>query len=311
MAVAARSSGPSEARIPCPQCGGLIHPIAGRCKHCKADVAALRSARPAAATALPALARGLANGAPGNHGQVAAAVATVANTPVAIHRQEASQPVLPPRPTEQMPSAEPRSLWRNWPLIVIALALLAIGTAVVMMLWPPSNRSKVESRTLAPPPAPERMDTNPLPPPSAQPPAPQPPGADPWTSPGGGAGPSGQIDPPDDPDDTIDPDDILKDPFAGPRGLPKLPRLGTNAFAFTLFGHACKRFASCGNAQPILTDYCAMIDRMIPSSPPPSCTAAKSCLDQADQLDCSTAFNSITDLMKLVQSPDCEAATRC
>jgi hypothetical protein len=47
--------GPADARIPCPLCGGLIHPIAGRCKHCKGDLRALRSARPAAAATLPAL----------------------------------------------------------------------------------------------------------------------------------------------------------------------------------------------------------------------------------------------------------------
>src|SRR5665647_1711166 len=56
MAVAARNPGPSDARIPCPLCGGLIHPIAGRCKHCKADIAALGAKRPAAMAALPPLA---------------------------------------------------------------------------------------------------------------------------------------------------------------------------------------------------------------------------------------------------------------
>src|SRR5215510_7929017 len=54
MAVAARP-GPADARVPCPLCGGLIHPIAGRCKHCKGDLSALRSTRPAAAATLPAL----------------------------------------------------------------------------------------------------------------------------------------------------------------------------------------------------------------------------------------------------------------
>ena len=42
MAVAARP-GPSDARVPCPLCGGLIHPIAGKCKHCKADLTAHRA----------------------------------------------------------------------------------------------------------------------------------------------------------------------------------------------------------------------------------------------------------------------------
>ncbi|HRC59196.1 MAG TPA: hypothetical protein PKU97_24905, partial [Kofleriaceae bacterium] len=44
----ARSSGSSanpapELRMPCPFCGGLVHPIAGRCKHCKQDLAEHRA----------------------------------------------------------------------------------------------------------------------------------------------------------------------------------------------------------------------------------------------------------------------------
>jgi hypothetical protein len=54
MAAATRP-GPAEARVPCPLCGGLIHPIAGRCKHCKGDLREYRSTRPAAGATLPAL----------------------------------------------------------------------------------------------------------------------------------------------------------------------------------------------------------------------------------------------------------------
>ena len=34
-----------EARVPCPVCRGPIHPVAGRCKHCRADLHALRFIR--------------------------------------------------------------------------------------------------------------------------------------------------------------------------------------------------------------------------------------------------------------------------
>jgi hypothetical protein len=60
MAVPARPASPADARVACPTCGGLIHPVAGRCKHCKTDLSAAhatRLARHAApqVAALPAL----------------------------------------------------------------------------------------------------------------------------------------------------------------------------------------------------------------------------------------------------------------
>ncbi|MBZ0235260.1 MAG: prepilin peptidase, partial [Deltaproteobacteria bacterium] len=48
-----------EPRTACPACGGQIHPIAGRCKHCKADLTRLRNgAAPAARPNLVALGGG-------------------------------------------------------------------------------------------------------------------------------------------------------------------------------------------------------------------------------------------------------------
>ncbi|MEO7735553.1 MAG: hypothetical protein ABIY55_31655, partial [Kofleriaceae bacterium] len=116
MAVAARP-GPSDARVPCPLCGGLIHPIAGKCKHCKADLSTYHAARPAANAPLPALfrvppvndaPRVLAGHGPPPHAPVAHAV------PVAGPRAVAP-PVLPPRPTSRGPAPE-ASGWRSWPI---------------------------------------------------------------------------------------------------------------------------------------------------------------------------------------------------
>jgi hypothetical protein len=47
MALAARPSPAGaprslDVRTVCPVCGGSIHPVAGRCKHCKADLVKLR-----------------------------------------------------------------------------------------------------------------------------------------------------------------------------------------------------------------------------------------------------------------------------
>ena len=104
MAVAARP-GPSDARVPCPLCGGLIHPIAGKCKHCKADLTGYHAARPAASTPLPSLHRP-SNGhaAPGTQANGHPAHAAVATAVAAAD----AQPVLPPPPApEHMPTTVP------------------------------------------------------------------------------------------------------------------------------------------------------------------------------------------------------------
>src|SRR6188768_1590135 len=103
MAAAARPPGIGDARVPCPLCGGLIHPVAGRCKHCKEDLTQFRANRPPAAAALPPLSGARTNGGaqtaapaygPGTNGHAAASIAS----PTAVVH-EGSQPILPPRPT--------------------------------------------------------------------------------------------------------------------------------------------------------------------------------------------------------------------
>src|SRR4051812_24490750 len=155
MAAAARS-GPSEAsgpeardaRVPCPLCGGLVHPIAGRCKHCKADLGAYRAARPAASTPLPAL-HPAASGAPGP-------------TAHAVAVPPAAQAILPSRPPRASTRQPAGSAWRSWPVVVIVVAMMAIVAAVVLMVWP-TGRGQPGKHTLQPPPAPERMDPQPPP----------------------------------------------------------------------------------------------------------------------------------------------------
>jgi hypothetical protein len=88
MAAATRP-GPADARVPCPLCGGLIHPIAGRCKHCKEDLRTLRGARPAAVATLPALGQplpmpqvtGTGNGAANSNGNEHATATATAPVP--------------------------------------------------------------------------------------------------------------------------------------------------------------------------------------------------------------------------------------
>src|SRR5690348_16849967 len=106
---------PGSGRVPCPLCGGLIHPVAGRFKHCKQDLVAHRGARPAAAAPLPAIL-----GAPG----------APATSREPARAREAAGMVLPVGPTGTA-VAPPRAAWRSWPVLAIAVATVAIIVAIV------------------------------------------------------------------------------------------------------------------------------------------------------------------------------------
>lgn len=154
----------------CPACGGEIHPLAGRCKYCKADLARLRSqesvARPAAPAASDesgpnqALAMLAApppsrqhpdrpSPAPGppppgpapRPGQPPAVVQTppVVQSPAPPPMTPAPAPSAPayrPQPPSQPhPAPYPPSSWaRRWPLAVGAVAILAIGISLGILI---------------------------------------------------------------------------------------------------------------------------------------------------------------------------------
>lgn len=313
--MAARPSGPTEARVPCPLCGGLIHPIAGRCKHCKADLGAQRSIRPAAGAALPSLAGMAKDGTapPTRDATPVPSVLTAGAPATAVHEPDVVRAILPPRPTGRM-QGEPRpGLLRHWPILVIVLAVIAIAVAIVVMVWPSSTSEAARSNTPAPPPAPERMDTNPLPPQgSITPPSPGQPGQpgprDPWSDPNAGT---------QAPDDqtSIDPADPLADPLRNPSGgfggaNPLASILGGNSLVFTAFKHACNRMLNCGNSQ--LAVVCSQLDSLPIPSTLPSCSAAQRCIDHIDQLDCNLTLTSAPDILRLMtQAQDCVEATRC
>ncbi|MBA3451821.1 MAG: hypothetical protein H0T42_01845 [Deltaproteobacteria bacterium] len=240
-----------------------------------------------------------------------------------------SRPILPQRPTGRMQTEPNRSIWRNWPVIVIVLAVLAIGTAVVLMLWPPARSARAGSK-LPPPPTPERMDTNPMAPrdPGAGIPQPQG-GADPWSNRNGVP----PVPPPDDPDDTIDPDDLLKDPFANPRGglgggggggalggNPFGSMGGGSALVFAMVQRACDRMKQCPSSSA--ADMCKVMEQSLGQfpipAPPASCVAAQRCLSQIDRLDlCGSSANPLGGgglvevTMLLSTAQDCIDAARC
>jgi hypothetical protein len=318
MAAAAKAPGPADARIPCPLCGGLIHPIAGRCKHCKEDVSATRSSRPAAAP-LPALQGGAqpalysyGAGHTNGHGNGHVRAKThPANAhmavPIAMRTplEDASQPILPPRQTSRMQASgttAPPASWKSWPVVVIGIAVVAIIVAVILMVWPPGGATKADAKTLAPPPAPERMDTNPTPatpPPSSA--------DDPWKANPGAApdpAPSQPHAQPTVPDiDDIQPPN-LSDPF---RGGGNSNMLGMTS---AILKRACDRLATCPTADDTMKTFCEAGRLALPNTPPPSCSAAQRCLAQVDALPCDD-LDAATAMGMMQGVQDCIEAMRC
>jgi hypothetical protein len=196
---------------------------------------------------------------------------------------------------------------RSWPVLVIILALLAIGTAVVLMMWPPNNIDEGK-HALQPPPAPERMETNPLPPQGGGT------SGDPWSAPHSQADPRPTprptpdpipIDPPTKPDD----DDV----FGGisPNGGVFGGNLAGASFMYTELEHACRKLKTCPDVdQTTLSTVCDMVSSM-PKQSAPSCDAGKRCLEAIDNMSCSqTGFANPTSVIMMFQ--DCAtASTRC
>lgn len=328
MPAAARSGGTpagdvrdlQDSRVPCPQCGGLIHPIAGKCKHCKADLSQYRAARPAANTPLPPLGQAsvaqpavLGNGHP-PHAPVAHAV------PLPL----AAQTVLPPRPTGRAQTERIHgSVWRSWPVVVIVVAMFAIVAAVVIMVWP-AGRGRAGTRALQPPPAPERMDTQtpPVTPkidapvphaaaPRAAPTAPTTPD-DPWPQPAPRVDP--QADPSAQSDQSADDDSIDALPpvrrVPMPRSHRRLPLYGGGMIELAMTAQICRKMIRCGTSDPGLRQTCEQIARM-PVNPPANCPAADRCLRQIDALGCSSQPDALQLGMLVMRFPDCAEAERC
>jgi hypothetical protein len=283
-----------EARVACPMCGGLIHPVAGRCKHCKEDLSAMHAGRPPAQAPLPPLNH---NG----HAQPTAAPILVP-VPIALPR-EASQPILPPRPTARSVAVPPPgSALRSWPVVVIGLATVAIIAAGAIMIWPPAKpgRDSHEQRGMQPPPAPEHMDSDPLP---AHP-------QDPWAG-------HTQADPPK-ARHTPDPLPQQQDPFANTPDPPDRIVGGTTPFGggaggtgmmLAIMNHACTRLKACPDADESTKDMCDMFSQYQATTKVPDCDAAKQCLEQIDKLDCTQAATPTTLLSTI---PAClKAETSC
>jgi hypothetical protein len=260
MAMATRSSraNPSDARIPCPVCGQQIHPVAGRCKHCKTDLVKLREQQglrapkvdlaavgssPVAAPA-PAFAPGITRSpdgsrnspaAPSNGANGHAPVPETFAPPPDIAPPPAFIASYPDAPTHVSPVRAPR-----WPLVVVLLAGIAIIVCAYILLFAGDDAKPAEAKkSSGMMPAPDRMETMPAPPPVQIPDT-----ADPWTQPPPSA-------PPGPPPAAPLPD--LNDPFGTPPPNPNPPPAGTapaaDEFMAGVFDTMCQKAAQCGLPQ--------------------------------------------------------------
>ena len=301
----------AEVRVSCPTCGGAIHPIAGRCKHCKTDLVIVRGGATAAIGsviqlgALAAAPSGPQPGLPSGPSAVAAALAAgapVAQVP-AIGLPAAAAPDAPMVTiTAAAPRAPRRSGWRKrWPLLVAAIAGLAIIASVAVLVFGDDD-GKHPKRRRALGPAPDRMQTDQLPDdPRRDPRDPDQQQAVPYIlvfdiAPGGGAVP--------DPD-SVDPDDPIAPTLPrvpSPQQPPQLPPPSGGAatgpittegeFVERLLTASCERLATCWGS-PQAADTCSQLRGVLGNALGQSagCTqfdpaAAGQCVSQLARIPC-------------------------
>ncbi len=317
MAAVARSPEPPDpvqARVPCPFCGGPLHPVAGRCKHCKQDVGTHRS-RAAGVIGLPG-----GPGASGAGGKLSAGSLPQLGDRAAGVSLGAAHAAEPARAL--------RASWlRNWPLLVILLAVVGMIVALVLLILPQRHSTIRRNNGLSN----DRMETESLPgsgnkaggkpgPSSSnQPGAP----LDPWTSGSPLPLPTDDSDDPSDPSvpsgivgSLGDPDDLdpsiptpvpdvsdFDDPsrfsgkILGSRGLLSPADVSDrNVFAF-IIQRMCRRALDCDD--PVTT---AMCDRDMPAIRPSRCFSVRQlsrCLQTIDSLSCVDLPKTTTGWMSL------------
>jgi hypothetical protein len=239
--------------------------------------------------------------------------------PIALrtaHVDEA-QPILPPRPTGRMEASGTQrpTTWKSWPVVVIGIAVAAIILAVILMVWPSSSTTKADAKTLAPPPAPERMDTNPSPSTGNGPSGSVDPSTpDPWKSnPGAAPDPApSQPSQPSVPDiDQIDPPN-LSDPFRGGGGGSGGGLQAALDLTNAIRKHGCDRLAACSQADDTVKAICDLGNLTLPNPKPPTCQAAQRCLAKIDTMSCDDIDVDSVSLGMFQSVQDClEAVTRC
>lgn len=298
----------ADVRVSCPACGGPIHPIAGRCKHCRADLVAARGGATGAAGTMIHVGT-VARSAPKAG---AAPLVTPAPGPAAL------RPGLP-SPGQPVPAlvaaVKPaRGGWgKRWPLLVAAVAGVAILASVAVLLLGGDGKKARPRRVLGP--APDRMQTDDLP-------------TDPWARGSNTPDPSnGQLLPPaavpdlnpsrDDPapptHDPVD-DDTLGGVAGGVLGGvdPGAPATDTaEQFLRSAIEVTCKRLSACwGDATA--TSMCeqgrtlldTQRDAVSTLCPRVNAAAAGQCLRQLATLPCPDQAASMDELASMAYGLD-------
>jgi hypothetical protein len=299
----------ADVRVSCPACGGPIHPIAGRCKHCRTDLVA---------------ARGGATGAQGTMihiGQLGKIAPSKAAAAPLVTPSGAARPGLPTGPAVAAASMgiAPRTQGRwgkRWPLLVGAIAAIAIVASVAVLLLGDSGKGKHKRRVLGP--APDRMQTDELP-------------TDPWARGSGSAIdptngqmlPGAQVpdlnpsndDPPPPPEPTDDEPGVQGGVLGGAVDDPGATRaLGTpDQFLSAALDVTCKRLAACwGDANANALDTCAKGRTMLRTQrgavsmlcPTVDRTAAEQCLQQLAVLPCPDQSATMDELASMAYGLD-------
>jgi hypothetical protein len=353
MAAVARSLGSPDSRdlqegslrVPCPLCGGLLHPVAGRCKHCKQDLARHRHRPPGAGAGggqLPRLADGTGSMGGGLHGPQAAATIGLGSPGYAVG-SSLGDSLGDSRDGTR--STARRSWLRNWPLLVILLAVIGMIVALVLLILPPRHASvRRDGRPLSN----DNMQTDVLPgsgkssaidpwnssprrapDPPAPAPAPDPsvdPSADPF------ADPSADPDTvPDDPADAVDDGGVTGGVIGGTVGSDPSVDLGIAdpeeisplesvlgpgipaevTFESLMVAHACARVAVCEGDQARAARCARQVKPLPRSTPRPlrcrNVAMAQHCVQAIEALPCDIA----PTLRTLMRIPFCMQLVGC
>jgi hypothetical protein len=309
MAVRSETSHAAEPRTGCPVCGQPIHPIAGKCKHCKSDLVKLRrqhhaqhqqqlqqvaapsplpwppQARAAAPRVVPSPAPGL---------QVAPPAVPA---PVALPAFAADEPAI----------AAPSRWSKIWPIAVAVIAAIAIVVCVVLLVsGGKSAAAGHDGEKIPPPPAADHMNTDPL----SQ--------ADPW----GGAPPPGA---PSAGAAPAPPAPAPAPPPPAPPGHTGTPK--GEEFMSAMYESLCKRLTSCGPNADDLKAACDQMlsmvknvdavtrDRLAAGECTYHTSRAARCLEAIQQVPCAQAQGGAMDLSVLSTMAegmtDCASALEC
>lgn len=292
--------------IPCPACGGPVHPIASRCKHCKADLLTMReqAARAARAERMGAPVPG--QPAPLQNGPALRQTHKASPPPMAARRDQTPAPTpaptttraASPRPLTPAPVvvyAQPSAWSRRWPIAVSAVAIAAIAVSLVLLLRDGDGENdgtpeRIRSGSQSPRNIPDDM------------PAP---------NMGGPGQPQGKFDP---------------QPFPGGQGAPA-PRKWSTApdasmFVVAMIETGCAKLQDCGIRDAFTGLACqeasksaadADLDRKVQSG---EChydrVAADACLSAIGRMSCDLSGGDFDQMLSQATSLlDCSSAFVC